>query len=58
MAVSARLEQLSSKHTTLDMQIRQEMRSPMPDTMRISRLKREKLQIKDTIKDLGQSAKD
>ena len=57
MAVSARLEQLSSKHTTLDMQIRQEMRSPMPDTMRISRLKREKLQIKDTIKDLSEAAK-
>jgi hypothetical protein len=57
MAVSARLEQLSSKHTTLDMQIRQEMRSPMPDTMRISRLKREKLQIKDTIKNFGDTAK-
>lgn len=58
MAVSARLEQLSSKHTTLDMQIRQEMRSPMPDTMRISRLKREKLQIKDTIENFGDMAKD
>ena len=57
MAVSARLEQLSSKHTTLDMQIRQEMRSPMPDTMRISRLKREKLQIKDTIKNFGDTSK-
>lgn len=57
MAVSARLEQLSSKHTTLDMQIRQEMRSPMPDTMRISRLKREKLQIKDTIKNFSNTAK-
>jgi len=56
MAVSARLEQLSSKHTTLDMQIRQEMRSPMPDTMRISRLKREKLQIKDTIKSFSKTA--
>jgi hypothetical protein len=58
MAVSARLEQLSSKHTTLDMQIQQEMRSPMPDTMRISRLKREKLQIKDTIKNFGDTSKD
>ena len=50
MAVSARLEQLSSKHLTLDMQIQQEMRSPLPDTLRISDLKRQKLQIKDTIK--------
>lgn len=56
MAVSARLEQLSSKHTTLDMQIRQEMRSPIPDTMRISRLKKQKLHIKDTIKNFGASA--
>ena len=50
MAVSARLEQLSSKHITLDMQIQQELRSPLPDTLRISDLKKQKLQIKDTIK--------
>ena len=57
MAVSARLEQLSSKHTTLDMQIQQEMRSPLPDTLRISQLKKQKLQIKDMIKDFGASAR-
>jgi hypothetical protein len=56
MAVSARLEQLSSKHITLDMQIQQELRSPLPDTLRISDLKKQKLQIKDTIKDFGESA--
>lgn len=53
MAVSARLEQLSNKHTTLDMQIRQEMRSPIPDTLRISYLKKQKLQIKDEIKNVS-----
>jgi len=57
MAVSARLEQLSSKHTTLDMQIRQEMRSPSPDNLRISQLKKQKLHIKDTIKTFGASAR-
>jgi len=57
MAVSARLEQLSSKHTTLDMKIRQEMRSPIPDTLRISRLKKQKLHIKDTIENVGSNAK-
>lgn len=57
MAVSARLEQLSSKHTTLDMQIRQEMRSPIPDTLRISRLKKQKLHIKDTIKNFGSQSR-
>ena len=56
MAVSARLEQLSSKHLTLDMQIQQEMRSPLPDTLRISQLKKQKLQIKDMIKDVSESA--
>lgn len=55
MAVSARLEQLSSKHTSLDMQIQQEMRSPIPDTLRISHLKKQKLQIKDMIKNVGPS---
>lgn len=49
MAVSARVEQLSNKHTTLDMQIQQEMRSPIPDTLRIAQLKKQKLQIKDTL---------
>jgi len=57
MAVSARLEQLSSKHLTLDMQIQQEMRSPLPDTLRISQLKKQKLQIKDMIKNFGESAR-
>jgi len=57
MAVSARLEQLSSKHTSLDMQIQQEMRSPIPDTLRISQLKKQKLQIKDMIKNAGTSAR-
>jgi len=56
MAVSARLEQLSSKHLTLDMQIQQEMRSPLPDTLRISQLKKQKLQIKDEIKSSKKSA--
>ena len=58
MAVSARLEQLSSKHLTLDMQIQQEMRSPLPDTLRISQLKKEKLQIKDIIKNVRASVRD
>ena len=50
MAVSAHLETLQSKHTHLDEKIRAELRSPLPDFLRVSELKREKLQIKDTIK--------
>jgi len=50
MAVSAHLETLRSKHTHLEEKIQAELRNPLPDSLRVSRLKREKLQIKDTIK--------
>jgi len=49
MAVTAHLETLHSKHTNLDQKIRAELRSPLPDTLRVSKLKRQKLQIKDAI---------
>ena len=49
MAVSAHLETLQSKHNHLEEKIQAELRSPLPDTLRISQLKREKLQIKDTL---------
>ncbi len=49
MAVSAHLETLHSKHVHLDNKIQAELRNPHPDFLRISQLKREKLQIKDTI---------
>ncbi len=57
MAVSARLEKLSAKHSLLDKEIQAEMRSPVPDHMRISELKRQKLQIKDTLQDHEKPAK-
>lgn len=53
MAVSARLKNLNVKHTDLDTQIQTEMRSPLPDTLRISQLKKEKLQLKDKIVQLS-----
>lgn len=49
MAVTAHLETLHSKHTNLEEKIQAELRSPLPDTLRVSKLKRQKLQIKDTI---------
>ena len=49
MAVTAHLETLHSKHTNLDQKIQAELRSPLPDNIRVSKLKRQKLQIKDTI---------
>ena len=50
MAVSAHLETLHIKHSHLDKKIQAELRSPLPDNIRVSRLKREKLLIKDTMR--------
>ncbi len=49
MAAEAHLLELKYKHAKIDNQIKQEMKSPLPDTLRISMLKRKKLQIKDLI---------
>jgi hypothetical protein len=49
MALSAHLEQLNAKHAELEQKIRQEMRSPMPDTVLLSDLKKQKLHIKDAL---------
>jgi len=49
MAVTAHLETLQSKHSNLEEKIQAELRSPLPDNLRVSRLKRQKLQIKDTL---------
>jgi hypothetical protein len=49
MALSAHLEQLTSKHASLEQKIENEMRSPLPDTIRIAELKKKKLQIKQEL---------
>jgi hypothetical protein len=49
MALSAHLEELDSKHLQLDEKIRNEMKHPMPDTLRIAELKKKKLHIKEKI---------
>ena len=46
---SAHLEALNARHATLDGQIANEMTRPMPDHSVISRLKREKLKLKEEI---------
>jgi len=53
MALSAHLEQLQSRHGDIEHQIHQELRSPAPDHVKVSQLKRQKLQIKDTIVQMG-----
>lgn len=54
MALSAHLEQLQHRHGEIEAKIDSEMRSPMPDQVRLSQLKRQKLQIKDTISQMSQ----
>ena len=49
MALSAHLETLHNKHSSLDQKLQDELRSPMPDHLLVSQLKKQKLQIKDAI---------
>ena len=57
MALSAHLESLQARHGKLDQQIDRELRSPMPDNLRVAELKKQKLQIKDTIAKMGPDAR-
>jgi len=56
MAKLARLKTLTVKHTELDTRIEKEMRSPLPDHLRISELKKRKLLIKEEITQLSATA--
>ncbi len=49
MALSAHLEELNNKHTQLDMKIHAELQHPVPDTVRLTRLKKQKLHLKEKI---------
>lgn len=49
MGVNAHVRQLTVKHSDIDRQIISEMKSIHPDTLKISQLKKAKLQLKDKI---------
>jgi hypothetical protein len=49
MTTAISVESLRSKHAHLEQQIDDEMHRPLPDQAVLSRLKREKLKIKDEI---------
>jgi len=49
MGVRAHVRQMNIKHADLDREITAEMKRLHPDTLRISQLKKEKLQLKDRI---------
>ena len=58
MSISSHLESLNTRHGQLDAQIQREMRSPLPDSLKVAELKKQKLQIKDTITAMGPQARD
>ena len=49
MTLAGHLAELSEKHRLLEMRIQEELASPSADDLRISRLKKEKLRIKDEL---------
>jgi len=53
MSMQDYVESLRSKHAVLEQQIDDELHRPLPDQAMLTRLKREKLRIKDEIARLG-----
>jgi len=57
MALSAHLDTLHTKHAELDQKLQSELRSPLPDTLQIAHLKKQKLQLKDAIQHVETQAR-
>jgi hypothetical protein len=57
MALDAHLAELSEKHRNLERRIQEELTRPSTDSAVISRLKREKLKLKDEIARLQSQAR-
>ncbi len=49
MSEKERMDSLRARHSTLDEQLKLEVQRPLPNAEEISRLKREKLRLKDEI---------
>ena len=54
MSFEDRIESLRLKHQSLEDELKAESQRPSPDVNAITRLKREKLKLKDEITRLGQ----
>lgn len=50
MALSAHLEELQNKHSKIDRKIQAELKHPVPDTLVLTELKKQKLHIKEKIR--------
>lgn len=49
MSLDAHIAELTQKHHALEAEIEREMERPLADTLKLTELKREKLQIKEEI---------
>ncbi|HEX2116010.1 MAG TPA: DUF465 domain-containing protein [Alphaproteobacteria bacterium] len=49
MTIEDRVETLKAKHASLEHEIDEEINRPLPDTVNLTELKREKLRIKEEI---------
>lgn len=56
MSIAGRIEELSGRHSSLEQQIHEEQKRPAADTIRIQKLKQQKLRIKDELNNLRKSA--
>ncbi len=54
MAKSAHVKELIMKHSVLDVKIKNELKNPLPDTIRLIDLKKRKLYLKEKIENLSQ----
>jgi len=53
MNIESHVDQLETKHQDIEKVIAQELLRPAPDTVRITKLKRKKLQIKEELSRLS-----
>lgn len=53
MTIEDRVETLKAKHARLEHEIDEEAHRPLPDTIHITELKREKLRVKEEIQRIG-----
>ena len=56
MSLASHLDVLAGKHAELDRRIEREMRTPRPDALVLSDLKRQKLHIKDRMSAYGSAS--
>ncbi len=56
MSLQERIEALKTKHHALELAIEEEIGRPSPDDLKIGRLKKQKLMIKDEFTNLSQKA--